>query len=150
MTTAKVQLGGKKKSNGHKATCGCPICRNMMMKKGGGVAPAPTSHGLGPSPPGSNMPGAPGSGANSTTKPGMPPAEPSVPAPKVGGKKKSNGHKATCGCPICRNMMMKKGGSDASSMMGKSMSSAKGGRRTRKMSKKMRMSRKMRKSRRRG
>ena len=26
--------GGKKKSNGHKADCGCPICKNME-KKGG-------------------------------------------------------------------------------------------------------------------
>ena len=27
--------GGKKKSNGHKAACKCPICKNMHMKKGG-------------------------------------------------------------------------------------------------------------------
>lgn len=26
--------GGKKKSNGHKMSCKCPICRNMMKKSG--------------------------------------------------------------------------------------------------------------------
>jgi hypothetical protein len=30
MTT--TQMGGKKKSNGHKANCMCPICKNMMKK----------------------------------------------------------------------------------------------------------------------
>jgi len=29
----KTQLGGTKKKNGHKMTCGCPICKNM--KHGG-------------------------------------------------------------------------------------------------------------------
>ena len=32
---SQVTMGGKKKSNGHKATCKCPICKNMKMKKGG-------------------------------------------------------------------------------------------------------------------
>jgi hypothetical protein len=35
---APTQLGGRrrKKSNGHKANCGCPICKNMKHKKRGG------------------------------------------------------------------------------------------------------------------
>ena len=31
-----TQLGGKKKGNGHKANCMCPICKNMRNKKHGG------------------------------------------------------------------------------------------------------------------
>lgn len=30
-------MGGKKKSNGHKHSCMCPICKNMMKKKRGGA-----------------------------------------------------------------------------------------------------------------
>ena len=35
---APTQLGGRrrKKSNGHKANCGCPICKNMRGSKRGG------------------------------------------------------------------------------------------------------------------
>lgn len=29
--------GGKKKSNGHKMSCKCPICKNMMKKSGKAV-----------------------------------------------------------------------------------------------------------------
>ena len=35
--TLEEKTGGKKKSNGHKATCKCPICKNMQMKKGGSM-----------------------------------------------------------------------------------------------------------------
>lgn len=49
-----------------------------------------------------------------------------------GGKKKSNGHKMSCKCPICKNMMKKSG---KSHMMGG------------KKSKKLRKSRKSRKTR---
>jgi hypothetical protein len=34
---SQVTNGGKKKSNGHKANCKCPICKNMKMKKGGSM-----------------------------------------------------------------------------------------------------------------
>jgi len=56
------------------------------------------------------------------------------------GKKKSNGHKMSCKCPICKNMMKKSKGSV--DMMG--------GKKSRKVrkSKKVRKSRKSRKSRR--
>lgn len=37
---APTQLGGRrKKSNGHKASCGCPICKNMKGSKRGGEDP---------------------------------------------------------------------------------------------------------------
>lgn len=32
----KTHLGGAKKKNGHKMTCGCPICKNMKHAKRGG------------------------------------------------------------------------------------------------------------------
>jgi len=79
-----------------------------------------------------------------------------------GGKRKSNGHKMNCGCPICKNM--KKGGNateetanednemtTTSSSEGESstisMGEHTGGRRTRRKSKKSRKSRKSKKSR---
>ena len=34
---SQVTMGGKKKSNGHKATCKCPICKNMKHAKKGGM-----------------------------------------------------------------------------------------------------------------
>jgi hypothetical protein len=66
--------GGKKKSNGHKATCKCPICKNMENKKGGGNKYLELKKNS--------------TGTSSVVK----------------GGKKSNGHKATCKCPICVNM----------------------------------------------
>lgn len=34
-TDTNTMMGGKKKSNGHKMSCRCPICRNMMKKSKG-------------------------------------------------------------------------------------------------------------------
>jgi hypothetical protein len=36
-TNVNMSTGGKRKSNGHKGTCRCPICNNMKksMRKGG-------------------------------------------------------------------------------------------------------------------
>jgi hypothetical protein len=84
--------GGKKKrkGNGHKATCKCPICKNMKMKKGGALNDESSSDGDSSS----NSDGDSSSDSESNG----------------GGKKKrkGNGHKAACKCPICKNM--KKGG----------------------------------------
>ena len=66
--------GGKKKSNGHKADCGCPICKNMMKKKSGGNKYIELK-------------------TNSTGTSSV-----------VKGGKRSNGHKTMCKCPICVNM----------------------------------------------
>ena len=70
-----AQLGGKKKSNGHKLTCGCPICKNM--KKGA----SNSNHSHDDS----------SSDEENEKKTSI-------------SKKKSNGHKLSCGCPICKNM----------------------------------------------
>jgi hypothetical protein len=78
--------GGKpgKKSNGHKATCKCPICKNM--KKGGD--------------------------GDTLETPALDSEydELDLPGATVGGTRKrrrSNGHKQNCGCPICKNMKKK-------------------------------------------
>ena len=36
-TLVDEQNAGKKKSNGHKMSCKCPICKNMMKKSKGEV-----------------------------------------------------------------------------------------------------------------
>jgi hypothetical protein len=88
--------GGKKKrkSNGHKANCKCPICKNMKMKKGGAADDDSSD-----SDSSSNSDSSSDSDSDTTTDPAI-----------GGGKKKrkGNGHKANCKCPICKNM--KKGG----------------------------------------
>jgi hypothetical protein len=37
LTGSNLTGGKRKKGNGHKATCGCPICKNMKKGKKGGV-----------------------------------------------------------------------------------------------------------------
>lgn len=83
-----ANVGGGKRSNGHKADCGCPICKNMMKEKSGGnkyLALKTNS-----------------TGTSSVVKGGskIQALEPA----SIGGGKKSNGHKAMCKCPICVNM----------------------------------------------
>jgi hypothetical protein len=72
-----------KKSNGHKMDCGCPICKNMN-KKGGGETGAHKPISM------------PNTNENTTND--------KTTMTNKGGKRKSNGHKPGCGCPICKNM----------------------------------------------
>jgi hypothetical protein len=100
----KIDSGitGGKKSNGHKATCGCPICKNMKKKnkKGGDEEPdiiekvdsVDTS--------------------TEVTSGNVTPAKDDEYNVFEGGKggtrkRRGNGHKATCKCPICKNMKKK-------------------------------------------
>ena len=78
-------MGGSKKKNGHKPDCRCPICKNMKNAKKGGYNQEETEGEY-----------------NEMDK-----NDSNITGGKSG--KKSNGHKATCKCPICKNMM-KKGG----------------------------------------
>jgi len=82
--------GGKrgKKSNGHKASCKCPICKNM--KKGGDNDDS-------------------SSDSDSSSDEEMEESQ------TAGRRKKGNGHKANCKCPICKNMKKKgrKGGNES-------------------------------------
>ena len=108
-TYPTAQLGGKKK-NGHKANCGCPICQNMKhSKRGGGFtnedATSSSSSSMSNSSPMST------SMSMST----------SSPMTQSAGRKKrrGNGHKSNCGCPICKNMRKSKnGGADEEDQQG--------------------------------
>ena len=78
--------GGPKKKNGHKPDCDCPICKNMKNKHGRKTQ----KHGGGEDE----------DNEEKEEKKKM----------VVGGKQKTrrirkgNGHKSSCGCPICKNM----------------------------------------------
>lgn len=85
-----AQLGGKKK-NGHKATCGCPICINMKHSKRGGNYDEEEEEKQ--------------ETANET-------ANEETSSQSAGRKKRGNGHKPNCGCPICKNMRKKRGGQE--------------------------------------
>jgi hypothetical protein len=82
----RVSHASGKKSNGHKNSCRCPICMNMMKKKGGEKD----------------------DDEKDVVKDEF--VEDIAEQLIIGGKK-SNGHKNSCGCPICMNMK-KKGGSE--------------------------------------
>jgi hypothetical protein len=193
VVTPEEKTGGKKKSNGHKANCKCPICKNMKMKKGGSMSTLRPANFVGgkkanghkgtckcpicvnmkhqkaskknrrvkrskrtrrggtngdsddegndaddelnisgdydnnPNPQDDNQDGNQNNveangqlfgdddvvgPADAAAVAGVPDAaKPADDAGKGGKKKrKSNGHKATCKCPICKNMKMKKGG----------------------------------------
>jgi hypothetical protein len=81
----EVQMGGKRRKNGHKYSCKCPICINMKHAKRGGD--------------------------NDELAEDLEEQQPNMGSQVAGRKKKGNGHKPTCGCPICKNMR-KKGGKD--------------------------------------
>lgn len=83
-----AQLGGKKKKNGYKATCGCPICKNMKKSKRGGQ--------------------------DNNDKVEMEQNIYSIMQNTGGSKRKKNGHKISCDCPICVNMKHAKHGGDYS------------------------------------
>jgi len=112
VTTPLTQTAGrKKKSNGHKVDCGCPICMNMkksIKKRGGdeGEEENETS---------SSDEGDETSSGSEETSSGSEETS-SDNKEMLGGRKKGNGHKATCGCPICMNM--KKGKRKNSTMKG--------------------------------
>jgi len=77
----QTQMGGKKRRNGHKYSCKCPICINMKHAKRGGDNDELADYS----------------------------EDEEVGSQIAGRKKKRNGHKPSCRCPICKNMR-KKGG----------------------------------------
>ena len=125
------KMGGSKKKNGHRMDCGCPICKNMKnAKKGkkGGAEPGEEevdeivvdeetnplvveeTKDLIEKEVGFNQKRAPDWVEG-----------PTIEEIDGGRKKKGNGHKATCGCPICKNMRKsKKGGARKSARKNKS------------------------------
>jgi len=86
-------MGGSKKKNGHRKECECPICKNMNNSRKNGKRNG-TKKRRG------------GAGEEVVL-------EEEVSGKMGGRKKKGNGHKPTCQCPICKNMRKgrgKKGG----------------------------------------
>ena len=85
---------GSRKSNGHKPGCGCPICKNMKKKsqKGGDDVAI--------------MPAMPAKDDEYDNLDKVPASSPQSAGTK---KRRGNGHKAGCGCPICKNMRRGKG-----------------------------------------
>ena len=121
-----LAITGGKKSNGHKANCGCPICKNMKKKskKGGDIEDqkGDIEEGF--------VKGVDEPPAKKAAVVDVTPAKKEVVASddeydeldlaekgeagsgyNVGGgtrkRRRSNGHKATCKCPICKNMKKK-------------------------------------------
>jgi hypothetical protein len=94
------RMGGSKKKNGHKPDCNCPICKNMKMYKEqkGGII---------------KNNGDEDSDDSSTSSSSSSSSEEKF---YSGGKKnikRGNGHKMSCGCPICKNNRNKKGGNES-------------------------------------
>jgi hypothetical protein len=89
-----ITLKGGKKSNGHKADCKCPICKNMKKRGGKGEGEESSSSDMSDSSSSSDM-----NDMNDISFV----SDSSDQGPMIGGKK-SNGHKANCMCPICKNM----------------------------------------------
>lgn len=110
-----INVGGAKRKNGHKATCGCHICENIMNKaKRGDYKPKVASGKVNGHKTECRCPICKNMMAKKMkAKRGGSEGESSSPdnAKQVGrqtkklrGGKKSNGHRATCQCPICKNM----------------------------------------------
>lgn len=125
-----ASIGGGKKANGHKATCKCPICVNMKHQKASKKNRRVTRRGgrmpiLEPDLIGNKKYDSAFNDDNDDNNVPVV-AVPQDPAQRNlndvfndvaerGGsrkKRKGNGHKSTCACPICKNMRKsgKKGG----------------------------------------
>jgi hypothetical protein len=142
MNEDNAKEGGrkKKKKNGHKANCKCPICINMKhankskytknkknkrggtkrRRRGGGEddeesAEASANADVSGSDASASARDAPVARAPSNPNSTTPNGDSSENVDTTGGRrrKKSNGHKANCKCPICKNMKKsKRGGED--------------------------------------
>jgi hypothetical protein len=110
----QAQVAGGKRKNGHKAACGCHICKNMeakaqrhgyeedlekekerkmgYQKKNGHKSTC-------------GCPICKNMNNKSVSKKG-------ISKKNISKGKKSNGHKPNCGCPICKNMKKKMGGAN--------------------------------------
>ena len=82
---------GSRKSNGHKPGCGCPICKNMKKKSQKG---------------GDDVTMTPAKDDEYDEIDNVPASPPQAAGTK---KRRGNGHKPGCGCPICKNMRRGKG-----------------------------------------
>lgn len=120
---AQEYAAGSKKKNGHRQACICPICKNMKnskkrygkksnrrtMKRRGGGDDEEEDYMM-DIPEEDEVKEKEGEGKEKEDK-GKEKEGETEKEPKGGRKKKrGNGHKANCKCPICKNMRKKKGG----------------------------------------
>ena len=120
---AQEYAAGSKKKNGHRQACRCPICKNMKnskkrygkksnrrtMKRRGGGDDEEEDYMM-DIPEEDEVKEKEGEGKEKEDK-GKEKEGETEKEPKGGRKKKrGNGHKANCKCPICKNMRKKKGG----------------------------------------
>jgi hypothetical protein len=111
------KMGGSKKKNGHKPDCGCPICKNMKNvkkgKKGGNLQRSNRDPDVMDVEESEEILGPSGEIFRQRRSADWVQEEPNIYDIDGGRKKKGNGHKANCKCPICKNMKKsKKGGQD--------------------------------------
>ena len=108
--------GGKrgKKSNGHKGTCKCPICKNMKKKgkKGGDNGEEMVKGDTSELAMDVNEKETPATPASDEEYDELDASEKGMAGPgAIGGgtrkRRRSNGHKPNCGCPICKNIKRK-------------------------------------------
>ena len=89
------RMGGSKKKNGHKPDCSCPICNNMKKhnkQKGASLYNSEDSDD--------------DSSSSSSS------SDDEYYSGGKKNKKRGNGHKKSCGYPICKNIRNKKGGEE--------------------------------------
>ena len=134
-------IGGEKKKNGHKANCECPICVNMKhankskytknkknkrggtKKRRGGNDDDDDDEDVADAPANADNSGSDASASVRDARVARAPSHPdgtsgngetSENVDTSGGrkKKKKNGHKANCKCPICKNTQKGKRGGE--------------------------------------
>ena len=121
-------MGGSKKKNGHRKACKCPICKNMKnSKKRGGAKSKRTKKRRGGDDEEDSEDKEVDKELDDETESDTDSDssdeeeeegeeeeqdQENKEEDKMGGrrKKRSNGHKSNCKCPICKNMRKKRGG----------------------------------------
>ena len=116
------KMGGSKKKNGHRANCKCPICKNMLNSKKGGKKGGSRYEEKEGTTTDKKESGS-DSKDQSTDSEDEETESDSEDEDQPGGrnKKKGNGHKANCKCPICKNMRKSKKGGDGISDLNSDM-----------------------------
>jgi len=99
-----MTLKGGKKSNGHKANCKCPICKNMKKRGGENNEDDQESSSLEEENNNEQDDNSDSSSNSSSDSSSDMNDDDDKPKTAMLGGKKSNGHKANCKCPICKNM----------------------------------------------
>ena len=120
-------MGGSKKKNGHRKACKCPICKNMKnsKKRGGGKSSKTKKRNEDEDEEEENSDSDSSDeeekeenndsdNENEKKEENSDSDSSDEEEEKKGGRKKKrgNGHKVDCKCPICKNMRKKKGGQD--------------------------------------